>query len=196
MATASMFSGSAVNSDGNIILNASRDSGGARNYVFHDVNNQTAANAISSTPFAGFASALAYSNGSVWASALGGSLVKLKGTSKNRRDSSDAAKLPPNDSASFPFRFIDVHAGAARDRYREQFFEVPLKMFSGAHIDGEARTSGAPAACQKSDFAPRPDDIWQERLYAVQWITKDMVSVQPPLVQALASAPQPLVGQA
>ena len=34
--------------------------------------------------------------------------------------------MPTNDSASFPFRFIDVHAGAVRDRHREQFFEVPL----------------------------------------------------------------------
>jgi hypothetical protein len=33
--------------------------------------------------------------------------------------------MPTNDSASFPFRFIDVHAGAVRDRHREQFFEVP-----------------------------------------------------------------------
>jgi hypothetical protein len=69
--------GSAINSDGNIILNASRDSGGARNYVFADVNNQTAANALGSSPFSGFASALAYSNGFVWASAFGGHLVKL-----------------------------------------------------------------------------------------------------------------------
>jgi hypothetical protein len=69
--------GSAINSDGNIVLNASRDSGGARNYVFSDVNGQTAANAISSTPFSGFASALAYANGSVWASANGGFLAKL-----------------------------------------------------------------------------------------------------------------------
>src|SRR5262245_31665051 len=34
--------------------------------------------------------------------------------------------MPTNDSASFPFRFIDVHAGAVRDRHREQFFEVPM----------------------------------------------------------------------
>ena len=32
------------------------------------------------------------------------------------------------DSASFPFRFIDVHARAARDRCREQFFEVPYGL--------------------------------------------------------------------
>ena len=47
------------------------------------------------------------------------------GTSKNRRYSSEAAKLPSNDSVSFSFRFMDVHSGAGRDRYRDQFFEVP-----------------------------------------------------------------------
>src|SRR6266511_4778937 len=53
----------------------------------------------------------------------------LKGTSKNRSYSSDATKLSANDSASFPFRFMDVHARAARDPHREQFFEVPLLFF-------------------------------------------------------------------
>src|SRR6266498_2355546 len=52
----------------------------------------------------------------------------LKGTSKNRSYSSDATKLSANDSASFPFRFMDVHARAARDPHREQFFEVPLSL--------------------------------------------------------------------
>src|SRR5437763_6247080 len=42
-----------------------------------------------------------------------------KGTSKNRSYSSDATKLSANDSASFPFRFMDVHARAARDPHRE-----------------------------------------------------------------------------
>jgi hypothetical protein len=48
------------------------------------------------------------------------------GTSKNRRYFSDAAKLPANDSVSFSFRFMDVHSGRARDRHRDQFFEVPM----------------------------------------------------------------------
>ena len=26
---------------------------------------------------------------------------------------------------------------------------------------------------EKSDFVPRPDDIFQERLYCIQWITKE-----------------------
>ncbi|HUP05578.1 MAG TPA: PEP-CTERM sorting domain-containing protein [Caldimonas sp.] len=68
--------GSAINSDGNIILNAAASNGG-HNYVFHDVNNQTAADAISSVAYSGFASALAYSNGLVWSSAFGGHLVSL-----------------------------------------------------------------------------------------------------------------------
>ncbi len=50
----------------------------------------------------------------------------FEGTSKNRRYFSYAAKLPANDSVSFSFRVMDVHSGAARDRYRDQFFEVPM----------------------------------------------------------------------
>lgn len=66
--------GSAINSDGNIIVN---DSANKTNYVFKNTNNQTAADAISSTPFNGFPSALAYANGSVWASSVDGKLAKL-----------------------------------------------------------------------------------------------------------------------
>ena len=48
------------------------------------------------------------------------------GTSKNRSYSSDATKLSANDSASFPFRFMDVHARAARDPHREAIFRGAL----------------------------------------------------------------------
>ena len=37
------------------------------------------------------------------------------GTSKNRPHRSRATKLPPNDSALFPFRFADVHSRRVRD---------------------------------------------------------------------------------
>src|SRR3979490_2131386 len=50
---------------------------------------------------------------------------RVKGTSKNRPYSSNATKLPANDSASFPFRFINVHSEAVSDRQRDQFFEAP-----------------------------------------------------------------------
>src|SRR5256884_9884657 len=63
--------------------------------------------------------------------------VSLEGTSKNRSYSSDATKLSANDSASFPFRFMDVHARAARDPHREQFFEVPIRMTSKNRVRGD-----------------------------------------------------------
>jgi PEP-CTERM motif-containing protein len=60
--------GNAVNSDGNIIVNSSFAAGIPTNYVFKDVDNQTLASALSSTPFNFFPPAYATSNGSVWAS--------------------------------------------------------------------------------------------------------------------------------
>lgn len=66
--------GSAVNSDGNIVLN---DAGNNRNYVFRNINNQVAADALSSTPFSGFPSAFAFANGYVWSSSIGGGLARL-----------------------------------------------------------------------------------------------------------------------
>ena len=41
--------------------------------------------------------------------------AKHLGTSKNRPRRSRATKLPPNDSALFPFRFADVHSRRVRD---------------------------------------------------------------------------------
>ena len=51
----------------------------------------------------------------------------VTGASKNRLRSSNATKLPAIDSALFPFRFLDVHANAARARACAQLFEVPLR---------------------------------------------------------------------
>jgi hypothetical protein len=50
---------------------------------------------------------------------------RIKGTSKNRRPSSNATKLPAIDSALFSFRFVNVHVRTALTGPRVQFFEVP-----------------------------------------------------------------------
>jgi hypothetical protein len=39
-----------------------------------------------------------------------------------------ATILPSNDSALFPFRFVDVHSRTVRDWQRNQFFEVPSRL--------------------------------------------------------------------
>src|SRR5262249_41835907 len=77
------------------------------------------------------------------------------GTSKNRSYSSDATKLSANDSASFPFRFMDVHARAARDPHREQFFEVP--SYLSAAIVVAVCEDGSPLA--SFEAKPRSDAI-------------------------------------
>ncbi len=74
--------GVAVNSDRNVIVLSGADD---VNYVFKDVDGQTLANALTSTPGPGIPPAYAYSNGSVWGStsafpngsALSFSLVKF-----------------------------------------------------------------------------------------------------------------------
>jgi hypothetical protein len=74
--------GMAVNSDGNVIVNNFPT---GLNYVFKDIDGQTVAAALSSTPNPGFPPAYTFSNGSVWGStgfdpASGnpaGALVKL-----------------------------------------------------------------------------------------------------------------------
>ena len=80
------------------------------------------------------------------------------GTSKNRYYSPDATKLPANDSASFPFQFIDVHAAAARDRYRKQFFEVPFILVATFHNLSHSRkhTLSLPAIAKKAAESALP----------------------------------------
>jgi hypothetical protein len=55
--------GSAVNSDGNIIVNVA---GLGKNFVFKDIDNQVQADALGSSTFASCCNAMAYANGSVW----------------------------------------------------------------------------------------------------------------------------------
>src|SRR5580698_7434063 len=64
--------GSTVNPAGQIIFNSSAD---GTNYRFANADNQTLANAISSTPEQGFPEALVTANGSVWSG--GGVLHRL-----------------------------------------------------------------------------------------------------------------------
>jgi putative DNA methylase len=49
---------------------------------------------------------------------------------------------------------------------------VAVKDIRGDYRDAEGTNRNRLRLWEKSDFMSRPDDIWQERLYAVQWITK------------------------
>src|ERR1700716_3630633 len=91
------------------------------------------------------------------------------GTSKNRPYSSNATKLPANDSASFPFRFINVHSEAVSDRQRDQFFEVPIYLNRG-------RDRGLEHRKHRLDPAHCLDDVGS-------WLALDRQDDRPLLVE-------------
>jgi adenine-specific DNA methylase len=51
-----------------------------------------------------------------------------------------------------------------------------IKTVRGDYRDAEGRNRNRLRPWLKSDFKPAPDDIFQERLYAIQWITKDSLN--------------------
>ena len=52
-------------------------------------------------------------------------------------------------------------------------YRTPIKTLRGDYRDAEGNTQNRLRRWEKTDFKPAPDDIFQERLYAIQWITKE-----------------------
>lgn len=50
---------------------------------------------------------------------------------------------------------------------------VEIKTIRGDWRDADGGTGNRLRLWEKADFKPRPDDVYQERLYCIQWITKD-----------------------
>jgi putative DNA methylase len=50
---------------------------------------------------------------------------------------------------------------------------VEIKTIRGDYRDANGESRNRLRLWEKSDFVPRPDDIFQERLYCIQWITKE-----------------------
>lgn len=55
-------------------------------------------------------------------------------------------------------------------------YRTPIKTLRGDFRDGDGNNGNRLRRWEKLDFKPRPDDIFQERLYAIQWITKASLS--------------------
>lgn len=100
------------------------------------------------------------------------------------------AKLVPNHHAK---RYdFDIVMGASTSEMREaalgtsrggRLFHpllddelgVSIKEIRGDYRDDSGANRNRLRLWEKSDFKPRPDDIWQERLYAIQWMdAKDL----------------------
>ena len=91
--------GVTVNNAGQVVLNSYANS---TNYLFNDVSNQTVANAIGSTPFAGFTAAYATVGGTVWGS--GGSLFTNTAFDK-------LVKFNPDGTVNTIYPTVDVSNG-------------------------------------------------------------------------------------
>ena len=52
-------------------------------------------------------------------------------------------------------------------------YRTPIKTIRGDFRDDVGNNTNRLRRWEKSDFKPRSDDVFQERLYAIQWITKE-----------------------
>ncbi len=55
-------------------------------------------------------------------------------------------------------------------------YRSPIKTLRGDFRDAEGNTSNRLRRWEKDEFLPKPNDIYQERLYAIQWITKESIN--------------------
>jgi putative DNA methylase len=98
------------------------------------------------------------------------------------------AKLVPDHAAKG--YAIEVHAGVSPSEMAEaeqgtlrdgrlihpmnpERSGVDIRIIRGDYRDAEGVNRNRLRLWEKSDFVPRPGDIFQERLYAIQWISKE-----------------------
>ncbi|MGJ4905497.1 anti-phage-associated DUF1156 domain-containing protein [Bradyrhizobium sp. HKCCYLS2058] len=112
--------------------------------------------------------------------------------SKSRRV---IAKLVPDNAAK---RYeIEIHAGVSASEMAEaeigtirdgrlvhpmnpERSGVEIKTIRGDYRDANGQTLNRLRLWEKFDFMPRPGDIYQERLYCVQWIARESIDKSRP----------------
>ncbi|MEJ6121096.1 DUF1156 domain-containing protein [Vibrio sp. 2-Bac 85] len=100
------------------------------------------------------------------------------------------AKLKPNHELK---RFdIEVVSGVSKEEMKQaesgtiqdghlvytldgKNYRTPIKTIRGDYTDSKGNNANRLRRWDKTDFMPAEDDIFQERLYAVQWITNDTI---------------------
>ncbi|HCL3837446.1 anti-phage-associated DUF1156 domain-containing protein [Pseudomonas aeruginosa] len=55
-------------------------------------------------------------------------------------------------------------------------YRIPIKTLRGDFRDSQGNTGNRLRQWTKADFAAAPDDVFQERLYAIHWISKDTLT--------------------
>ena len=59
-------------------------------------------------------------------------------------------------------------------------YRTPVKTLRGDYRDADGNTANRIRRWEQRDFKPRPDDIFQERLYCIQWMTRDSLASHRP----------------
>lgn len=59
-------------------------------------------------------------------------------------------------------------------------YRTPIKTIRGDYRDADGNAANRLRRWEKHDFKPRPDDIFQERLYCIQWITRETLDAHRP----------------
>ncbi len=60
-------------------------------------------------------------------------------------------------------------------------YRTAIKTLRGDYRDADGNTANRLRRWEKHDFKPRPDDIFQERLYCIQWITRETLEAHRPM---------------
>lgn len=70
-----------------------------------------------------------------------------------------------------------VREGALVYELDGKTFRTPIKTLRGDYKDSDGTNKNRLRKWEKEDFAPRAGDIFQERLYAIHWITKESLNL-------------------
>jgi len=70
-----------------------------------------------------------------------------------------------------------VSDGALVYELEGKIYRTPIKTIRGDYRDADGSIKNRLRLWEKEDFTPRSDDIFQERLYAIHWITKETLGL-------------------
>lgn len=69
-----------------------------------------------------------------------------------------------------------IQDGALVYELEGKTYRTPIKTLRGDYRDAQGNNNNQLRRWEKSDFKPNPEDIFQERLYAIHWITKETLN--------------------
>ncbi len=69
-----------------------------------------------------------------------------------------------------------VQNGSLTYSLNDKNYSMPIKTLRGDYKDTDGNNQNRLRRWEKHEFKPRPDDIFQERLYCIQWITAESLN--------------------